>query len=94
VSPVDPALWYLHTLNRLEMRLPSGILTSISTNLMKLNNLQTLILENNSLVELPTEIGMLHKLKTLQVANNSLTLLPETLSNCLVRINFFEADHF
>ena len=83
VSPIDPALWYLHTLNRLELRLPAGILTSVSgPGLAKLINLQTLILENNSLIEIPDEIGTLKKLKTLQIAQNQLTCLPESLKHC------------
>ena len=83
VSPIDPALWYCHTLNRLEMRLPTGVLTTLpGAGLAKLANLQTLILENNSLIELPNEIGTLKKLKTLQVASNQLTCLPNSLSKC------------
>jgi hypothetical protein len=83
VSPIDPALWYLNTLNRLELRLPEGILTSIpGVGLAKLSNLQTLILEHNSISELPEEIGALKKLKTLQIANNKLTSLPESIKNC------------
>ena len=83
VSPIDPALWYLHTLNRLELRLPEGVLTSIpGDGLSKLSNLQTLILEHNALGELPTEIGTLKKLKTLQIADNKLVALPESLKNC------------
>jgi hypothetical protein len=47
---VDPALWYCQTLNRLQMRLQTGILTSLrGDGLAKLTNLTTLIVSGNSL---------------------------------------------
>ncbi len=76
-SPIDPSLWFCHTLNRVEIRLPKGVLTSIpGAGLSRLENMQTLILSHNSLAELPAELGSLKKLKILQIAGNALTSLP------------------
>lgn len=83
VHPVDPALWYLHSLNRLELLLPEGVLVDIpGQGLARLESLQQLILSNNSLETLPEEIGTLKKLKVLQCDANRLTKLPESLGKC------------
>ena len=83
VHPVDPALWFLHSLNRLEIRLPKGVLVDIpGAGLTKLEGLQQLILSHNSLATLPEEIGTLKKLKTLQCDGNCIAELPASLSKC------------
>jgi hypothetical protein len=47
---VDPALWYCHTLNRLQLRLAPGVLTSLRPDgLMRLSALTTLIVSGNAL---------------------------------------------
>jgi hypothetical protein len=49
-DPIDPALWYCHTLNRLQLRLAPGSLTSVHPEgLSRLSSLSTLILSGNSL---------------------------------------------
>ena len=80
VHPVDGALWFCHTLNRLELRLPKGVLTSLpGPGLAKLTKLKELILSHNSLVALPEEIGTLKQLKVLQCESNELTALPASI---------------
>jgi len=49
-DPIDPALWYCHTLNRLQLRLAPGSLTSVHPEgLSRLSSLSPLILSGNSL---------------------------------------------
>ena len=49
-DPIDPALWYCHTLNRLQLRLAPGSLTNVHPEgLSRLSSLSTLILSGNSL---------------------------------------------
>mmetsp|Transcript_3843 Transcript_3843/g.4666 ORF Transcript_3843/g.4666 Transcript_3843/m.4666 type:complete len:496 (-) Transcript_3843:1169-2656(-) len=79
---VDPALWYLRGINRLEMRLASDILTNLDgQGLLRLRNLSILILNRNSLSMLPDEIGQIKELRILEVSHNKLTRLPNSMSN-------------
>ena len=78
---VDPALWFLKNINRLEMTLAPGVLTALpGAHLKRLKHLQTLILNKNSLTSLPDEIGKLTELKILEVEQNALEQLPESLN--------------
>ena len=80
---IDPALWYLHDINKLELRLAKNVLTTIpGQNLIQISKLNSLILNNNSLESLPEEIGGLIHLKVLEVSNNQLQELPDSISQC------------
>lgn len=82
---IDPALFFLKNINRLELCLAPGVLTAIpGAQLKRLKHLQTLILNNNSLKALPSEIGKLNELKILEVAHNALESLPEELNDLKV----------
>jgi len=48
-EPVDPALWYCHTLNRLQLRVGPQLTSLRSDGLAKLNLLTTLIVSGNGL---------------------------------------------
>lgn len=80
---IDPALWYLRTVNRLALRLAPNVLTSIEGGMLaRMRKLQTLILSDNALTSLPEEIGKLRHLKVLEVARNQLEALPASLNKC------------
>eukprot|EP01064_Diplonema_japonicum_P012119 TRINITY_DN1958_c0_g1_i1.p1 TRINITY_DN1958_c0_g1~~TRINITY_DN1958_c0_g1_i1.p1 ORF type:complete len:505 (+),score=229.52 TRINITY_DN1958_c0_g1_i1:39-1553(+) len=81
-NPVDPALWDLAMLNRLSLKLPKGMLTSLPSDLQRLTVLQILIVSKNSLSMLPEEIGLLSNLKVLEAEDNDLTVLPKGLGEC------------
>uniref|UniRef100_A0A7S3LPC5 Uncharacterized protein n=1 Tax=Aplanochytrium stocchinoi TaxID=215587 RepID=A0A7S3LPC5_9STRA len=90
---VDPALWYLRGINRLEMRLAPDVLTSINgPDLKRLRNLSTLILNHNSLSSLPGEIGLLNELRFLELSHNKLSSLPESMSN-LSKLELLNLDN-
>ena len=78
VEGVDPAMWFLSSLNKLELKLGSR-LSSIS-NLSYLGNLQILILTDNALTSLPADIGELTELRVLEASNNQLSSLPASLA--------------
>ena len=79
-SPIDPSLWFLSSLNRLELHLPQGILTSLpGPSLEKLDALQILIVSGNSLTSLPEEIGNLKHLRVLEAQANEIAALPESI---------------
>jgi leucine-rich repeat protein SHOC2 len=77
---VDPFLWRCFFLNRLQLRLPTGALTSLPADLGKITDMQTLILSENALTSLPSEIVDLQVLKVLEVDKNQLEHLPDTFS--------------
>ena len=79
-NPCDPALWDLAMLNRLSLKLPKGILTTVPSSIEKLQSLQILILSGNALTSLPDEMGKLANLKVFEVEHNKLTSIPSTLS--------------
>lgn len=54
-------------------------LTTLPNCISKLENLEELHLQNNSLVSLPSEIGKLKKLKRLKLGGNKLTTLPKEI---------------
>lgn len=74
-SLIDPLLWHVGLLNRLELRLGPH-LTTLPTHIGHLNVLQTLILAHNGLTELPDTLGLLTELKFLDVSRNALAALP------------------
>eukprot|EP01063_Lacrimia_lanifica_P024281 TRINITY_DN32219_c0_g1_i1.p1 TRINITY_DN32219_c0_g1~~TRINITY_DN32219_c0_g1_i1.p1 ORF type:complete len:508 (+),score=284.97 TRINITY_DN32219_c0_g1_i1:57-1580(+) len=76
-NPVDPALWDLAMLTRLQLKLPAGMLTTIPKEIKNLSALQTLILSGNALTTLPKEVTKLPNLKCLEVERNQLTTLPK-----------------
>lgn len=76
---MDPALWHLGHVNRLELCLPAGVLSSIPGDLGFMTSMLTLILSNNSLTSLPEEIGNLVLLKNFEAANNQLVALPQSM---------------
>eukprot|EP01062_Namystynia_karyoxenos_P034350 TRINITY_DN2518_c0_g1_i1.p1 TRINITY_DN2518_c0_g1~~TRINITY_DN2518_c0_g1_i1.p1 ORF type:complete len:553 (+),score=225.91 TRINITY_DN2518_c0_g1_i1:71-1660(+) len=79
---IDPALWRLFFLNRLQIRFPEGALTRLpGAGLQRLSALQTLIVSHNALESLPNEIGEL-PLRVLEAENNKLTELPQSLAKC------------
>jgi hypothetical protein len=77
---VDPFLYKCFFLNRLQLRLPEGALTSLSVDIGKISDMQTLILTDNALTALPDEIAELKVLKFLEVDKNKLECLPDTIS--------------
>lgn len=77
-DPVDPVLYHMALLNRLELRVPN--FTTLSPMIGHLNSLQTLILSGNALVSLPDTIGLLVDLKALDVSRNALTALPDSIA--------------
>ena len=81
---VDPALWYCHTVNRLELKLPGALTSLRGDGLRRLSALTTLILAgNDSLTTLPDdgEVGALASLplKSLDVSHCALEALPARL---------------
>lgn len=74
-------------------------LKTLSPKIGKLEDLQILNLNYNSLTSLPIEIGNLSKLRILSLINNSLTSLPIEIGNlkklkmlCLMGNNFSESE--
>lgn len=77
----DPALWYQYTVTRMELSLPKSVLRALpGDGLERMNQLQYVILNNNSLTELPSQVSTLSNLRVLEVAGNELTVLPEGLA--------------
>ncbi|KAJ9449320.1 Protein lap1 [Diplonema papillatum] len=77
-NPVDPALWDLVMITRLQLRLPPGLL-KIPPSIKRLQMLQILILSHNALPALPDAVCELVSLKVLEVEDNLLTALPKNL---------------
>lgn len=78
--PIDPTLFLLIGINRLEMRLTNFTSFQLNT-LSKMISLSVLILRNNNLNNLPNDIDKLKLLKILDLGFNQLQTLPETLNN-------------
>merc|ERR1711865_783281 len=76
---VDPALWNCVFLNRLSLKLPSGVMTSLSPLIAQLNALDVLILTGNSLQAIPDSIGEIKTLRVLEVDQNELAILPASI---------------
>tara|TARA_Y100001954_G_scaffold164161_2_gene174115 strand:- start:4858 stop:7050 length:2193 start_codon:yes stop_codon:yes gene_type:complete len=78
---VDPALFYVKSINNLKLTLGSS-LTTLSPDVSRLSGLLTLIISGNGLTELPESVGKLKNLKVLEAENNQLVSLPSSLSSC------------
>jgi len=76
---VDPAMWNCVFLNRLSLKMPAGVLTSLSPMVAQLNALDILILTGNSLQSLPDSIGEISTLRVLEVDQNALACLPASI---------------
>ena len=74
---VDPAVWRCLSINRLQLLMPTGVLTAISPKIGRLKSLETLILTRNSITALPDAIGSLVSLKVLEIEDNQLSAVPE-----------------
>jgi hypothetical protein len=74
---VDPAIWHLSLLNRLELRVPA--LGSVPSALGHLTALTTLIVRRCNLTHLPDQLSLLVDLKFLDASENALTELPVAL---------------
>ncbi|KAG4068641.1 hypothetical protein HA402_002332 [Bradysia odoriphaga] len=68
--------WNQKTLNNLD--LSSNVITSISSEIGCLQDLEILNLRDNALQSLPNEIGQLRKLIKINLSHNKLTKLPKT----------------
>lgn len=79
---IDPTLWSFDILQRLQLRIPRGSLSSLPEDLGKLSSLSSLIINENSFRYLPESIGQLHALRVLEVENNQLEELPESIRQC------------
>jgi len=80
-TEVDPALFYVSSINNLKLKL--GVtLTTLSPDVRRLSGLLTLIVSGNGLTELPEAIGELQHLKVLEAENNKLKSLPASLAKC------------
>ncbi len=55
-------------------------LKKIPSDIGKLNNLKTLMLNNNQITELPREITQLSQLELLLLSNNDVSKMPENLA--------------
>ena len=82
-NPVDPALWFLaDAINRLSVRLPKGVLTSLPGHgVARLTAMKELIFAHNSLTSIPAELAPAMKgtLRVLELQFNELTALPESI---------------
>eukprot|EP00656_Telonema_subtile_P008292 TRINITY_DN13881_c0_g1_i1.p1 TRINITY_DN13881_c0_g1~~TRINITY_DN13881_c0_g1_i1.p1 ORF type:complete len:477 (+),score=195.04 TRINITY_DN13881_c0_g1_i1:151-1581(+) len=78
---VDPALWGCAFLNRLSLKMPTGLLTTLSPAISQLNALDVLILTGNALTSLPESIGEISSLRVLEVDQNQLESLPSSMGN-------------
>ena len=78
---VDPALFYVKSINNLKLTLGAS-LTTLSPDVSRLSGLLTLIISGNGLTELPESVGKLKNLKVLEAENNQLASLPSSLSSC------------
>lgn len=90
-TPIDPALWYCKSLNRLQLKLGSSLETIHAGGLAKLANLSTLILAGNSLFQLPDSIATL-PLKSLDASRNRLAKLPEIMPVTVESIDLSQND--
>jgi hypothetical protein len=80
-TEVDPALFYIKSVNNLKLKLGDS-LTKLSPDISRMTGLLTLIISGNGLVELPESIGKLKNLKVLEAENNDLVSLPASLAQC------------
>ena len=80
-TEVDPALFYVSSINNLKLSLGKS-LTQLSPDISRLSGLFTLIISGNGLTSLPESIGKLKHLKTLEAEHNKLTSLPASLADC------------
>ncbi len=81
-QPFDEALWWLgETINRLEIQMPEDVLVSLPGGIGKLDKLQVLILNHNSLTTLPEALSSLTALRVLEVESNALETLPEAMGD-------------
>jgi leucine-rich repeat protein SHOC2 len=80
-TEVDPALFYVNSVNNLKLRLGST-LVKLSPDISRLSGLLTLIISGNGLTELPDSIGKLKNLKVLEAEDNALASLPSSLAQC------------
>ncbi len=78
---VDPALFYVKSINNLKLTLGASLAT-LSPDVSRLSGLLTLIISGNGLTELPESVGKLKNLKVLEAENNQLVSLPSSLSSC------------
>jgi len=78
---VDPALFYVKSINNLKLTLGVSLKT-LSPDVSRLSGLLTLIISGNGLTELPESVGKLKNLKVLEAENNQLASLPSSLSSC------------
>ena len=73
---VDPCVWHLVHLHRLQLRFPPSpdprALALLPSGVRRLAALQTLILSHNALAALPEEIGALQDLRVLEVQHNKI----------------------
>jgi hypothetical protein len=77
---VDPALWNCHWLKLLKLKLGSNFEDIPGEKLVKLTELQQLILSGNSnLKSLPPQVGSLQRLRNLELEGCGLTSLPESI---------------
>jgi len=80
---IDPALWRLFFLNRLSLKLPSGVLRTLpEAGISRLQALQVLIVSGNALTSLPDCVGSFPVLRVLEAERNALTALPDSIGNC------------
>ena len=80
-TEVDPALFYVNSVNNLKLRL-GPTLVNLSPDISRLSGLLTLIISGNGLTELPDSIGKLKNLKVLEAEDNALASLPSSLAQC------------
>ena len=80
-TEVDPALFYVNSVNNLKLRL-GPTLVKLSPDISRLSGLLTLIISGNGLTELPDSIGKLKNLKVLEAEDNALATLPSSLAQC------------
>ena len=80
-TEVDPALFYVNSVNNLKLRL-GPTLVKLSPDISRLSGLLTLIISGNGLTELPDSIGKLKNLKVLEAEDNALASLPSSLAQC------------
>eukprot|EP00924_Labyrinthula_sp_SR-Ha-C_P007011 snap_masked-scaffold_8-processed-gene-6.47-mRNA-1 protein AED:1.00 eAED:1.00 QI:0/-1/0/0/-1/1/1/0/513 len=80
IKLLDPALFYLTGINRLEIKILNLDNLLLTKDLQRLKNLQTLILSGNRLTYAPKEVGVLKNLKSLDLSNNLITKLEKSLN--------------
>jgi len=88
---VDPALWYCHSLNRLQLRLGPSLVALHGPGLAKLANLSTLIVAGHALAALPDSVADL-PLKSLDASRNRLASLPAAMPASLEALDLSHND--